>query len=271
MDQYRTHLMPAFYINLDEDMDRRALLEAELSRAGIQAERVAAVLGRAVPDWLQSFYDERLAPGEVGCSASHLVICTNIIERQLPYALVLEDDARLASDMKAVIQRAVELAPQGWDIIRLIETSKDRVQVLAAVGEGRNLVRYLRIPRSTTGMIVSASGARKLLSRRLIKEPIDVEIRWPWQLGLDVYGIDPPVVEQASEKSLPTTIPHRSMPRKYNQLRRMIFNIRKMGLSEYLACRFGLGRRANTRIFPAAGGNFSRFRNFVAPMSLMLI
>lgn len=239
MDQELTGGMPAFYINLDRDCDRRALLEAELSRAGISAERVAAVYGRAVPDWLKSFYGEHLAPGEVGCSASHLVVYKTILERNLPFALVLEDDARLAGDFKPTIHRAVELAPPGWDIIRMIESSNDRVQVLAELGGGRRLVRYLRVPRSTTGLIVSASGAKKLLTRRLIKEPIDVEIRWPWQLGLDVYGIDPPLVTQASDNGLPTTIPNRSMPRKFNQLRRMIFNIRKMGLAGYLTCRFG--------------------------------
>lgn len=231
--------MPAFYINLDRDCDRRALLEAEISRAGISVERVAAVYGRAVPDWLQGFYGEGLAAGEVGCSASHLTICKTIIERGLHFALVLEDDARLADDFKPAIHRAVAMAPPGWDIIRLIESSNDRVQVLAELGGGRRLVRYLRVPRSTTGMIVSASGAKKLLTPRLIREPIDVEIRWPWQLNLDVYGIDPPLVTQASDNGLPTTIPFRSMPRKFNQHRRMIFNIRKMGLAGYFACRFG--------------------------------
>jgi glycosyl transferase family 25 len=230
--------IPAFYINLNRDVFRRARIEEELANSRIQAERIPAIEGRAVPDWLQSFYDDRLGPGEVGCSASHLTICRIIIERDLPFALILEDDARIEKDCRGAIEIAVKLAPRGWDIIRLIESSSRPFQQLGVIDPGRSLVRYLRVPRSTTGLVVSQSGARKLLTPRLVKEPIDVEIRWPWQLDLDVYGIHPPPVTQASGVEVETTIPTRSRPKKRNQLRRMIFNIRKMGLASYLACFF---------------------------------
>lgn len=230
--------VPAFYINLNRDLDRRQLLEKELARAGISAERIAGVNGRAVPNWLRPFYDDRMGPGEVGCSASHLTICRVIVDRGLPFALVLEDDARLAGGFLTFVENAIRMAPPDWDVIRLIETSQPS-QVLAQIGGGRRLVRYLKIPRSTTGLIISRSGAEKLLTPRLVKEPIDVEIRWPWQLNLNVYGIDPPPVTQASGVDLETTIAARSRPRKFNQIRRMMFNIEKMGFANYFTCRFG--------------------------------
>lgn len=234
--------IPAFYINLDRDLARRELLERELLMVGISAARISAVDGRAVPDWLLPFYDDRMGPGEVGCSASHLTICKAIIETGLPFALVLEDDARLESDCLAAIERAVQMAPRDWDVIRLIESSSRPFQVVAQIGGGRSIVRYLRVPRSTTGLVISASGAKKLLTPRLVKEPIDVEIRWPWQLDLNVYGIEPPPVTQASGVDLETTIPVRSRPQKLNQIRRMIFNVRKMGIATYLSCCFNGGR-----------------------------
>ena len=234
--------IPAFYINLERDLIRRELLEKELARAGVSAERVAAVDGRAVPAWLGPFTTREWRRERSAVRRSHLIICKTIVEKGLPFALVLEDDARLADDCLATIKSAVQMAPQGWDVIRLVELSPRSSQVLARVAGGRTLVRYLRIPRSTTGLIVSASGAKKLLTRRLIKEPIDVEIRWPWQLDLNVYGIEPPLVIQASGIDLATTIPVRSRPKKLNQLRRMTYNIRKMGLADYLSCRLGLQR-----------------------------
>ncbi len=238
----------AFYINLDRDVARRIRFEEELLDSSIHAERISAVDGRAVPDWLRSFYDDRMGPGEVGCSASHLSICKMIVARGLPFALVLEDDARIAQDCRTAIANAVRAAPRDWDVIRLIESSSRPVQELARVGGGRTLVRYLRVPRSTTGLVISQAGARKLLKPRLVKEPIDVEIRWPWQLDLNVYGIHPPPITQASGRELESTIVARSRPQKRNQLQRMIFNIRKMGLPVYLACCFTSGRRSRPAV-----------------------
>jgi glycosyl transferase family 25 len=215
-------------------------LEEQLASARLRAERVSAVDGSAVPDWLRPFYDKQMSAGEIGCSASHLVIYRMMVERGLPYALILEDDARLEKDCLTAIETAVMIAPRYWDVIRLIETSSRPVQHLAELGRGKSLVRYLRIPRSTTGLVVSQSGARKLLTPRHVKEPIDVEIRWPWQLDLNVYGIDPPPVTQASGTELETTIPERSRPKKHNRLHRMVFNIRKMGLVSYLGCCCGV-------------------------------
>lgn len=213
--------------------------------AGISAARISAVDGRTLPEWLLPFYDDRMGPGEVGCSASHLTICKAILETGLPFALVLEDDARIESDCLAAIESAVQMAPRNWDVIRLIETSSRPFQVVAQIGGGRSIVRYLRVPRSTTGLVISASGAEKLLTPRLVNEPIDVEIRWPWQLDLNVYGIEPPPVTQASGIDLETTIPVRSRPQKRNQIRRMIFNVRKMGIANYLSCCFNVGRAAS--------------------------
>jgi glycosyl transferase, family 25 len=236
----------AFFINLDRDRNRRAVMECEFERVGITAERLSAVEGRAVPNFLRRYYGEKLSDGEVGCSASHLSLCKLLLERGLPFALVFEDDARLAPRSAQIIQMAINKAPANWDVIRLVESSSQPFQVVADLGSGRSLVRYLRVPRSTTGLAVSASGAKKLLTPRTIVEPIDVEIRWPWQLDLNVYGIEPPIVTQASGLSLESTIPLRSRPKKLNQLSRFAFNIRKMGLVEYLYCRFG--KRAQSKV-----------------------
>ncbi|HET6387966.1 glycosyltransferase family 25 protein [Hyphomicrobium sp.] len=245
--------IPTFFINLDRDTFRRELIEEELARAGLAGERLSAIEGRSVPDWLRSYYGCDLSDAEVGCSASHLVICKRILERGLPYALTFEDDAHLAEHSRDIIEAAIANAPQGWDVIRLIESSSQPFQALAELGFGRSLVRYLRVPRSTTGIIVSTAGARKLLSPRVIREPIDVEIRWPWQLDLNVYGIEAPIVSQKSGVSLESTIPIRQRPKKFNQLQRLVFNVRKFGPADYLRCRF-LG--ANVGV-PASQPSFS--------------
>lgn len=233
----KSSTITAFFINLDRDKTRREMMEDELARVGIVAERQSAIVGRGVPDFLQSYYGAKLSDGEVGCSASHLVLCKTLLDRSLPFALIFEDDARLSPLTAKIISSAVSMAPGGWDVIRLVESSSQPFQVVAELAEGRSLVRYLRVPRSTTGLLVSASGAQKLLTPRTVTEPIDVEIRWPWQLDLNVYGIEPPIVTQASGLEFESAISIRSLPRKLNQLRRLGFNIKKMGLLNYLRCR----------------------------------
>jgi len=68
-----------FYINLDKRQDRRAEIERELERMGLQAERFPAI--------------EYPPPnGIVGCGKSHLQIIKMAKERGYKNVLVLEDD-----------------------------------------------------------------------------------------------------------------------------------------------------------------------------------
>src|SRR6185312_4889171 len=112
-------IVPIFYINRDRDADRRLHIEQEFERLGIEAVRIPGVEGRSVPTWLEPYYDGRLSPGEVGCSASHLTIYAIIRDRGLPYAVVIEDDARLSDDFLETVKDAVRVAPSHWDVIRL--------------------------------------------------------------------------------------------------------------------------------------------------------
>ena len=98
--------MRIFYINRDVDSDRREMMKAALQETGIEAERVPGVDGYDAPDWLAAFYDRKMPPGESGCSASHLLVSSKIIAENLPWAVVLEDDARpKAGFLQAVLER----------------------------------------------------------------------------------------------------------------------------------------------------------------------
>lgn len=230
--------LPAFFINRDVDSHRRQLIETELSAAGIGARRSAGVDGYATPEALVPYYDGTLSAGETGCSASHLVVARTILAERLPFALVLEDDARLCAGFLEMIKLALPRLPRNWDIVRLCRRSRKAADTVAQLSGGRQLVRYIRMPYGTAGLLVSASGAQKLLTPRLIKEPIDVEISRPWRLGLNVFGIDPPIVEEVDRGVLPSTIEHRTRSSKSSNLARMAFNISNVGLLRYLRCEF---------------------------------
>jgi len=227
-----------FYINRDCDLERRVHIEKQLDRPGLVSIRIRGVDCRAVPEWLNDYYDDRLTPGEVGCSASHLTAYAAIRDSNLPYAVVLEDDAELTDDFEQTVLDAARIAPRGWDVIRLTRPGKNALQIIAKTSTNRSLIRYSKIPVSAAGLIVSYTGAQKLLRHRHIKDPIDAEIRYPWQLDLNVLGIAPGIVAGIGPSIIPSTIQVRSKSRTSNKvvigLSRVAYNIRTIGLLSYL-------------------------------------
>ena len=70
-------LQNAFYINLDERTDRKEMVEKELEKIGINAERFKAI---------------KLDNGAVGCSLSHLKCLQMAQQKKYDYVLICEDD-----------------------------------------------------------------------------------------------------------------------------------------------------------------------------------
>ena len=198
--------IPAYVVNLDRHVERWAHMRAEAARIGLNVERVAAVDGLDVPARLRSkFFDANgrnpahLLPGEIGCYASHLLICQEIVDRGQRYALVLEDDVVLKDDLLATLATALARLPKGWDIVRLSSLTDRPVMSVSALGHDHHLVRYSRLPKRTGAQLISLAGARKILEPGLRVRPIDADLRYGWQFGLDSYGIYPVVVEQTNK------------------------------------------------------------------------
>ena len=106
-------MIPCFVINLAHAVKRRAHMEEQLQAQGIQAEFIDAVNGRQMSETeRQSHLNSekmkdigwKLSPAEIGCALSHLKVYKLMVERQLPYAIILEDDIELAGDFAALFQ-----------------------------------------------------------------------------------------------------------------------------------------------------------------------
>ena len=144
-----------------------------------------------------------LYPGEVGCYASHLMVHRRILERQLAYALVLEDDAILADDCAEVAQKVVAALPRGWDIIHLSGIPTRAFKRVAEIQPAGAIVRYSRVPSGTVGYLISEQGAQKFLAPKMRRWPIDTDVRRPWAFGLDIYGIVPHQSSPIGRMALP--------------------------------------------------------------------
>lgn len=256
-----------FYINRDCDDDRCQALEDELVKAGITAERIGGVDGLNVPASLRPYFFSgdvlhgTLRPGEVGCYASHLLAMQTIAERDLSFAIVLEDDAVLPPDFQSSVAEVLSALPPSWDIVLLYGTPTRAVKPVATLGaQLGKLVRYSRVPSGAVAYLINPRGARKLLARRKIDWPIDTDFRRPWAFGLEIFGVLPQLVSHSAELSSAIqklggrARRRRGVPRPKpgnwtgNPLHSPIgiyYNIEKLGLRWWLSC---LVQNASARI-----------------------
>jgi len=117
--------------------------------------------------------------GALGCYVSHIRAWQEITLQHLPYALVLEDDAMLDSDLASVLRTIVAALPQDWDMVHLA-TEPDRVVLpVSELGDRRTLVQYSRVPPGAVGYLISAAGAQKMLAAEPRIWPLDTDTRRP--------------------------------------------------------------------------------------------
>ncbi len=188
-----------FVINLARSPDRLAYMQAQADKLGLDLERIDAVDGARVPEWLEKeFVGTPLLPGEIGCYASHLVAAKAIVDRSLPFAIVSEDDVPLADDFKDVVRSAIAAAPPGWDFIHLTEYNLRTLVGVADLHNGHRLVRYTRLPKNTVAYAISNAGAKKWLKPTARVRPSDVDVRYAWLFNLNIIGVYPPVATRTA-------------------------------------------------------------------------
>lgn len=102
-------MIPAFIISLADEHARREHMRRECARIGLDAVFTDAAdlraadeadIGRlsALPLAKPRKKQRRLTRGELGCALSHRSIYQTIVDRRLPYALILEDDAEFVGN-----------------------------------------------------------------------------------------------------------------------------------------------------------------------------
>lgn len=97
-------MLPIFYINLDKRPDRNTQIVEQLSVLNLSAERISAVNGGDLSEQEKSFVNREnfllntkrhISNGEIGCAMSHRLIWQKMLDNDLDYALILEDDVVL--------------------------------------------------------------------------------------------------------------------------------------------------------------------------------
>ncbi len=133
--------IPIYYINLDRSPERRARLEADFRKYGIEARRVSGVDGRRIANTKETAPGPNLkrgevggvkyrcecddmSAGEIGCTLSHLEAISRARRDGHQLALIFEDDVGLdlIPHWERTLPQLIETMPSDWSIINLNPT-----------------------------------------------------------------------------------------------------------------------------------------------------
>ena len=203
--------MKSYVISLNNAIDRRQHICNELDGLDFdffdavtpdQAEQIANVIGFSFAACLN------LSPAEKACFASHVCLWQKMLDENIPFMAIFEDDIYLGDDAKQLLKHddwvSDLIGQQSCDAIKL-ETFMDKVHL----GKGINLATtYRRLHRlksmhsGSGGYILSNKGAGLLLD--LIKQtvdngydPIDHFLFDQYLRKLTIYQINPALCIQS--------------------------------------------------------------------------
>ena len=118
-------LAPIYYINLDDQPERKIYMEAQFKYWEIENyERISAYDGREddLGDILRGKYPEDMSSGEIGCTTSHLKAIKHWYETtDTPYAIMMEDDVdlELVKCWNFTWNNFTSRLPYDWDVVQL--------------------------------------------------------------------------------------------------------------------------------------------------------
>ena len=119
-------LPPVYYLNLDEQPERKEYMENQFKYWGIENyTRVSAYDGRDgrdLGDILKGKYPDGMSSSEVGCTTSHLKLMKEFLETSdAPCALVMEDDCDIStvSHWDFTWKDFYSKVPYDYDVVQL--------------------------------------------------------------------------------------------------------------------------------------------------------
>jgi glycosyl transferase family 25 len=200
--------MHVYVINLARRPDRRAFMQEQADRLGLEFDYIDAVDAQSPSE----NFDEievrtgshgRISKGDLACTLSHRKFWRLFLESGAPHAVVLEDDAILSDDCGQFFADGGWIPP-GADVVKLERYGRLRPMFMdrdARPAHGRRVGRFYGKCAGTAGYVVSVAGARMLLAATAsVDDPIDQMMFNPGRSKLfgrlAPYILEPAICEQ---------------------------------------------------------------------------
>lgn len=207
-----------YLINLDDNPERLESAKNQLAAQNIDFFRVSAFDGRSLDvskyhsyesPKARAYMGRDLVGGEIGCYLSHVRCAEAFLASNADYAVIFEDDLRITSDLKSVIEESLlwlaENHTHTWHLINIGNEKLKLSRRLKSFGEGNSfhkLHQAFYFPMTTTGLIWNREGAQKfLIESSRIFAPVDNFLRfWLTRTGTGL-AFSPPLVRTTGAES----------------------------------------------------------------------
>ena len=187
--------LPIFVINLKRSSNRKANISKQLDSLNLDYQFIEAVDGTKFTPYEvvekygeQVFYTntynhQRMTLGSLGCLLSHIKFYELMIDKNIPIACVLEDDAEVSPLFPEVLNSVV-LQKVSWGTLLLGHYSKykksynkgaETVYWKKKVCPNHYIARVAEFPFTTIGYLIKLSTAKKL---RDLAYPIRMPADW---------------------------------------------------------------------------------------------
>lgn len=183
-------------ISLRSATDRRASVQRQLESQSLSAAFIDAVDGRtlapierdALNTRITRHYRRPFTASEMGCYLSHLNAYRQVVAENVPYGLILEDDAEIHCDLKALFD-AISKLRTAWEFINLGSHPLKRQHLFARESMGQHtLAEYTAEAPGSHAYLITLSAARKL-ARDFLRpyRPVDLQMSYHWRNGIKGY------------------------------------------------------------------------------------
>lgn len=209
-------------LTLQDAGARRAALCARLDGFGLDYELFFGIDGRnGLPARWEAHVDRaaaaarmrrRMTDGELACALSHQQIYRTIVERDLPAAVILEDDALIGPAFDAFLRME---DPEREDLL-MLDHSAGRLYPFRwrRTPDGRRAYRFGRTPDLTTGYLLTYAGARWIRTR---SQPVAGVADWPCDISqMNAAALVPRLVDHpAASQNYSVLATHRDDSRRH--------------------------------------------------------
>lgn len=148
------------------------------------------------------FSKYRMTRGEIATYGTHRLGWKTLLAGNHAHALILEDDFHVLDPARVrhVLAHADDLLDDGRHLLKLFDFPRERrnhFHIRRSV-VGIEMAKWRRARAGMVAYLISREGARRLLARDRIFRAVDEDIKYFWELGLDIWSLPDNAIVDAS-------------------------------------------------------------------------